>query len=342
MEKGYITFGEHNIVYEWKIDKLDRFYDGFEDNYKFTFNSSEFSTGAKMNDKWSICLDVITQFNVHNNPQSMAILDVSLNSMIDVDNINIKYSSIILDHNKKKLLIMKRHLLLTNGRTSIYAFSSSLLKNKDKNLSDNTFTIYLDLTVYDTPQTTCQTRKLKIPKCQMAHDYTELYNTKMSSDVIIDVRNTEFPAHKIILMARSPVLAAMFSHDMIEKKENKISIPDVTPEIFEKVLKYIYTDEVTDLDADAKRLLEAADKYQLRSLKDICQESLSETLTVDNALEIMTLADRHSAKHLLEFTNKFMELNIKKIIESQNFKEFKKSNLPLAFELLEKFSILKL
>ncbi|XP_057324851.1 speckle-type POZ protein-like [Microplitis mediator] len=172
----------------------------------------------------------------------------------------------------------------------------------------------------------------------MAHDYTELYNTKMCSDTIINVGDKEFQAHKIILMARSPVLAAMFSHDMIEKKENKISIPDVTPEIFEKVLKYIYTDEVNDLNEIADDLLEVADKYQLRSLKEMCQESLSKTLTVKNALKIMTLADLHSAKDLLEFTIDYMASKIKDIIVTEDFKVLEKSNVTEAFELIKKLS----
>ncbi|XP_057322583.1 speckle-type POZ protein B-like [Microplitis mediator] len=172
----------------------------------------------------------------------------------------------------------------------------------------------------------------------MTHDYEELYNTKMGCDTIINVGDKEFQAHKTILMARSPVLAAMFYHDMIEKKENKISIPDITPETFEKVLKYIYTDEITDLDADAERLLEAADKYQLQSLKEMCQESLSGTLTVDNALKIMTLADRHSAKDLLEFTIDYMASKIKDIIVTEDFQVLEKSNVTEVFGLIKKLS----
>ncbi|XP_057318344.1 speckle-type POZ protein-like [Microplitis mediator] len=139
-------------------------------------------------------------------------------------------------------------------------------------------------------------------------------------------------------MARSPVLAAMFSHEMIEKKESKISIPDISSEIFEMVLKYIYTDEVTDLDLYADDLLEAAEKYQLLSLKNICQESLSKTLNLENALYLMTLADSYNATHLLEFTSNFLVLNMKNIIDTQDFKRLEKSHPSLALELLKKYS----
>ncbi|XP_057318347.1 speckle-type POZ protein-like [Microplitis mediator] len=307
MERSYTTVDEHHIFYEWLIDKIDTYYIRDGETSDFTVNSSEFSTGAKIKDKWCVRSNICNR---------------STCSLRGTDGL----SSIGF------------YLDFLNNTDEL----DPLMKKRDEYFPNNTLTFCLNLTVYDTPVSTSTKLELNIPINQMAHDYTELYNTKMGSDVTINVRNTEFRAHRSILMARSPVLAAMFSHDMIEKKENKISIPDITPEIFEKLLKYIYTDEVNDLDADAERLLEAADKYQLLSLKKMCQVSLSKTLTVNNALKIMTLADLHSAKHLLDFTNKFMASNIKKIVETQNFKEFKKRNPPLAFELLEKFTFLNL
>ncbi|XP_057321134.1 speckle-type POZ protein-like A isoform X2 [Microplitis mediator] len=213
---------------------------------------------------------------------------------------------------------------------------------RDKYLPDNTLTVCLDLTVYNTSITTPTKLSFNVPKHQMAHDYTELYNSKIGSDIIINVGDTNFKAHRSILIARSPVLSAMFSHDMIEKKESKISIPDITPRVFEKVLEYIYTDKVTGLDEIADDLLEAADKYQLQSLKNICQKSLSETLDLENAFELMILADRHSAEPLLEFTTDFLVKNIKKNhIDIQNFENFEKLHSSLALKLLKKCSFPK-
>ncbi|XP_008547749.2 speckle-type POZ protein B [Microplitis demolitor] len=287
-----------------------------------------------MDDEWNIRLKIIYY------PQSSSYINFDLCNLNNNNKIIIKCSSYIL--NKDKLEALKnpeQHYLLTKNETEIHSLSlKQLMENRNDYVPDNTLTFCLDLTVYDETVSTSKKLALNIPKGQMSDDYTELYNTMMGSDVIVKVCLKEFRAHRSILMARSPVLAAMFSHDMVEKKENKISIPDIAPVVFEKLLKYIYTDEVTDLDAYAERLIQAADKYQIQSLKDRCQESLSKTLTVENVLSIMTLAKRHSAKPLLEFTNEFMASNIKKVIKTHNFRKFKLSNPSLACGLLEKFA----
>ncbi|XP_057319524.1 speckle-type POZ protein-like isoform X1 [Microplitis mediator] len=339
METSYSRTVERNIVHEWKIDNISAYVNDFDTDTKITLNSSNFTTGAKINDQWCIRLQAITSLNSFTH-QMFTCLYFYLCQLNDLDNINTKFSIFILDNEKTKLFIEERRLLLNKGDTQILSVPKFSLwnNNKDKNLPNNTLTVCLDLTVYDAPVTTCRKLNLKILKHQIAHDYKQLYESKMGSDVVVNVGDTNFEAHRSILMARSPVLAAMFSHDMIEKKENRIPVQDITSEIFEKLLEYIYTDEVTDLDADAERLLEAADKYQIQSLKDICQESLSKTLTVENSLKIMDKADLYDAQELLQFTNDFITSNIKEIIETQDFKNLEKSNLAMAYQLLKKFS----
>lgn len=76
----------------------------------------------------------------------------------------------------------------------------------------------------------------------------------------------EFFAHKAILAARSPVFAAMFEHEMEEKKQNRVEITDMDPEVLKEMLKFIYTGKaptIEKLDAD---LLAAADKVSFSPL----------------------------------------------------------------------------
>jgi len=71
---------------------------------------------------------------------------------------------------------------------------------------------------------------------------------------------TEFEAHKAVLAARSPVFAAMFEHEMEERKKNRVEITDVDVEVLREMLRFIYTGKSNALDKMADDLLAAADK----------------------------------------------------------------------------------
>ena len=76
----------------------------------------------------------------------------------------------------------------------------------------------------------------------------------------------EFYAHKAILAARSPVFAAMFQHDLAEKKQNRVDITDMEPEVLREMLRFIYTGKAPALDKLDADLLAAADKVCFDSL----------------------------------------------------------------------------
>ena len=58
-----------------------------------------------------------------------------------------------------------------------------------------------------------------MPKRQ-AEDMLQLLNSGQLADLKIVASGTEIEAHRNILAARSPVFAAMFSHDMAEQRKN--------------------------------------------------------------------------------------------------------------------------
>jgi speckle-type POZ protein len=99
-----------------------------------------------------------------------------------------------------------------------------------------------------------------------------LFNDMSLSDVILNVRGREFPAHKVILAARSKYFAAMFEHPMKEQSTNQIEIEDIKPEVFQELLRFIYTGRISR--AKMRSMLfglnKAADKYLLDDLKMKC------------------------------------------------------------------------
>lgn len=89
----------------------------------------------------------------------------------------------------------------------------------------------------------------------------------------------------------------MFEHKMIEQ-EGVVKITDLSHEIMEEMLLYIYTEEIPKIDELAFELLPAADKYQLEDLKDRCEKKLINVLLEENVIQMLILSDMHNAKKL--------------------------------------------
>jgi len=102
----------------------------------------------------------------------------------------------------------------------------------------------------------------KLDNC-LAQDYESLLKSGKASDVDLIFGDKHLKAHKAILIARSPIFAAMFEHDTIENRTGKVKIEDIDQETFEELLHYIYSGKIHKLDRFAMELYNAADKVCL-------------------------------------------------------------------------------
>lgn len=185
-----------------------------------------------------------------------------------------------------------------------------LLDEANGLLPDDKLTLYCEVSVVaDSVNIAGQnnTTQFKVPDCKLSEDLSLLFESSKFSDVILSVEGREFFAHKAILAARSPVFAAMFEHEMEEKKQNRVEITDMDNEVLNEMLKFIYSGKAPQLEKMADDLLAAADKYDLERLKVMCEEALCSNLAVDTAADVLILADMHSAQqlkaHAIDFIN---------------------------------------
>lgn len=86
------------------------------------------------------------------------------------------------------------------------------------------------------------------------------------------VKGKVFPAHRAVLAARSPVLANLLSQSETEY----LRIEDMDVPIFEHFLHFIYTGRLTTSAANAQ-LLVAAERFQIVTLKNLCQNAAQES-----------------------------------------------------------------
>ena len=133
----------------------------------------------------------------------------------------------------------------------------------------------------------------------------------------------EFNCHKAVLAGRSVVFDAMFTHDMEETRRGEVVIKDLDSDTVGKMLAYVYTGKVEEIEAKAAELLAAAEKYILPELKMMSEEALCRTMKIDNVLDMLVLADLHKASSAKSVAMKFMLENAKELV-SQDGENLKK------------------
>ncbi|XP_057318255.1 speckle-type POZ protein B-like [Microplitis mediator] len=329
---GYSHSKEHKVTYKWKIDQIIPFikYTESSDEQKVTLDSPNFTTNDETKSSWHLHLRLL---------EEKGWVSLFLVQNDGKDKVRIKYSLFLLDNkNERKFIKTSYHHRDFNlGRGYLqFVEIEQLLDNKDDFLPNNALTVCVELTIYDNYESLTTEYPLQTPQRRITDDLKELYDSKSNSDVILVVGNEKFNAHKIILSARSPVFSAMFTHKMKENRDNEVAIPDIEPEIVNKLLEFIYTDEINDLDMDAASLLDAADKYQLLKLKSLCEESLSKSASIDNAIELMILADLHNANQLFERVLELVIKNIEDVINTPEYKILEESKPLLLTKLIKK------
>ncbi|KFM57143.1 Protein roadkill, partial [Stegodyphus mimosarum] len=169
----------------------------------------------------------------------------------------------------------------------------------------------------------------------LTRDFKNLLDNQKFTDVTLSVHGTDFQAHRAILGARSPVFAAMFEHDTVEKIQNRIVIEDFSSEVISLLLRYLYTDETSELTSQTcLALFVAADKYAVPKLKRICSKFLCSNLTTDMALGVLTVANLHEDEALKEAAVQLILDNAVKVMKSDEWLSFLKDYPELANNII--------
>jgi speckle-type POZ protein len=139
-------------------------------------------------------------------------------------------------------------------------------------------------------------------KDQILHQLEEMFQKMPLSDVTFNIRGEKFAAHKAILAMRSPVFAAMFRHPTKEMQSNQVKVEDIDPDVFQEVLRFIYTGKTQETALMASALLAAADKYLLEDLKSRCETHLICQIFPETCLPLLSLTIHHPAENLKKYT----------------------------------------
>lgn len=80
---------------------------------------------------------------------------------------------------------------------------------------------------------------ISVPSPDLGHCLMDLLKSGIGSDVVFEVGDEMFRAHKLILATRSPVFNAQFFGPIGNRHLNRVVVEDVEPLVFKVVIAYI-------------------------------------------------------------------------------------------------------
>ncbi|KAA8539494.1 hypothetical protein F0562_026186 [Nyssa sinensis] len=188
---------------------------------------------------------------------------------------------------------------------------------------------------------------IPVPPSDMGQSLTDLLESEVGCDIVFQVGDETFKAHKLILAARSPVFRAQFYGLIGNPNMEKAVLEDVEPFIFKAMLLFIYSDklptvqEVTGSSSVCastimvQHLLAAADRFGLDRLKQLCEAKLCEEVNADTVATTLPLTEQHRCPQLKTICLKFAAANLGVVMQSEGFRFLEESCPSLLCELLE-------
>lgn len=168
---------------------------------------------------------------------------------------------------------------------------------------------------------------------RLARDFEKAFSSSEHTDVILKCGDKSIPAHKAILSCRSEVFQAMFRNNLKESQEGVVDIVDVETPVFEKLINYIYTENLTvETMKSVCNIYKAAHKYSIEALKQRCIHFIKGNLETDQACEVLIMADLYQDSELKLFVMTYI-IYRKEFMLSDQWLTFSKDHPSLAQEV---------
>jgi len=293
----------------------------------------------------------VTRFPKGKSREDKNYISVFLHNSTD-ENIDAKYVLSFLDANKsEKILkelggVKKFYKDGYDGNDGFNGWGWQKAIKKDEislNAPNDTFTLIVDITIigeskksieYGESESVSSELASNYHHRQLAQDFSSLLISKHQSDIVVKCGEKLFDCHQVILASRSQVFKAMFESNMKEKLTGSVEVKNIDHEVFEDLLKYIYSGEAPNIEDHPEELLAAADQYQLEKLKEHCEVKVCPKLDVSNCIDLLVLGDLHHASTLKAAALKFVSKNMNQI-ESCEWEQKLISNPTLMAEVLK-------
>ena len=141
-------------------------------------------------------------------------------------------------------------------------------------------------------------------------------------DVILQVDDQQYAAHRNVLAASSEYFLKMFTVDMKEKSSKHVPIKSVTPLAMSEILTAIYQQKISFTPENLGDIIHAASMMQISSVLDAASRYINHVITLENCFWLQKLVSKYSHEKLLKAVQTFFLKSIDKVFLRKEFLEF--------------------
>ncbi|NWW47462.1 KLH34 protein, partial [Pedionomus torquatus] len=145
--------------------------------------------------------------------------------------------------------------------------------------------------------------------------YQTLRSEGFLCDILLKVKENEFPAHKSLLACSSDYFRALFKSYTQESKASVIHLQVVSPTGLQHILDFIYTSLLPLSFESLEDTLEAASYLQVTDAIGLCNQYLVNNLALENCCFSANVARKFYLPDALVATEKYIVNNLWKLLD---------------------------
>ncbi|KAJ2945132.1 hypothetical protein O0L34_g9193 [Tuta absoluta] len=158
-----------------------------------------------------------------------------------------------------------------------------------------------------------------------------LFHSKIWSDCTFQLDDVTVKAHRLIMAMASPVFSKMLYGSFVKFP---MYIDDVRPEVFNLLLEYIYSDNLSiHSSKDACDLYYAAKKWRLPHVSKCCVKYLLNNMSPNNVCNIYKVACESDDQELQLTCEKIFSSRTKEVLKDESFFDIDVSTVKRLFTL---------
>lgn len=176
----------------------------------------------------------------------------------------------------------------------------------------------------------------------------KLYEQKKTSrfcDITLYVNNKIIKAHRNVLACASPYFDSILKQHKVVREQLTITCLDV--DIFNAIINYMYTGQLTIEHSNVEELLRLADHFIMTKVIEYCIEFLGTKLSLENCLFTYYLTHRFKLKQLGNLVENWIMTHITEVCDGNEIlslslpelQDFLRNKVYLLLNLI--FSLLK-